>query len=407
MSLEEQIREALVQLASSMQQDLTNRANSIAAALARSADEERMAAEAEATSTFAAEIAAVRAEAERRVETESAKARTEAEEVLAVELSTLRAELQRAREHAESLRADAERAGERVEATAAELASLQDRASAAEQSADAMRDSEAAARVAERQVVMAELDRLAAAVRRIGQGASLSDVLTALADTVATETSRTAVLVAAGEGFQPLRVHGFDDVKPRAVSRAEVANLERGLPFAPLPPERVGLAVPVEIGGRTVAIVYADAASDSDIPVPSVWPEAIEILARHAALRLETLTALRTVQALGARPTASAAVATVGVSPAPPVGVSTTEDDQSARRYARLLVSEIKLYNENAVRLGRQKRDLIDRLRPEIERARQLYEARVPAHVPARATYFDDELVQTLADGDPALLGRN
>jgi hypothetical protein len=86
-------------------------------------------------------------------------------------------------------------------------------------------------------------------------------------------------------------------------------------------------------------------------------------------------------------------------------GASSTEDDQSARRYARLLVSEIKLYNESAVRLGRQHRDLFNRLRPEIDRARRLYEQRVPAHVPSRGTYFDDELVQTLADGDPALLG--
>ena len=71
----------------------------------------------------------------------------------------------------------------------------------------------------------------------------------------------------------------------------------------------------------------------------------------------------------------------------------------------RLLVSEIKLYNENAVRAGREKRDLLSRLRPEIERARRLYEERVPPTIVARAAYFHDELVHTLADGDAALLG--
>ena len=80
-------------------------------------------------------------------------------------------------------------------------------------------------------------------------------------------------------------------------------------------------------------------------------------------------------------------------------------DDQGAKRYARLLVSEIKLYNEAAVRVGRQKRDLLQRLRPEIERARRLYEERIPADVGARAAYFQQELVQTLADGDAGLLG--
>jgi hypothetical protein len=81
------------------------------------------------------------------------------------------------------------------------------------------------------------------------------------------------------------------------------------------------------------------------------------------------------------------------------------EDDGSARRYARLLVSEIKLYNEAAVRTGRERRDLLERLRPEIDRARRLYEARVPLSIGHRATLFQQELVQTLAEGDPNLLG--
>jgi hypothetical protein len=83
----------------------------------------------------------------------------------------------------------------------------------------------------------------------------------------------------------------------------------------------------------------------------------------------------------------------------------TRDDDASARRYARLLVSEIKLYNESAVRTGRERRDLLARLRPEIDRARRMYEERVPASLGDRATVFQQELIQTLAEGDPALLG--
>src|SRR6185295_14756278 len=78
------------------------------------------------------------------------------------------------------------------------------------------------------------------------------------------------------------------------------------------------------------------------------------------------------------------------------------DDEHGARRYARLLLSEIKLYNEPAVRLGRQQRDLLQRLKPEIDRARTLYEERIAG---SAAGYFDQELVQTLAGGDPALLG--
>ena len=46
------------------------------------------------------------------------------------------------------------------------------------------------------------------------------------------------------------------------------------------------------------------------------------------------------------------------------------------------------------------------RLRPQIERARALYDERVPAEQRARTSYFQDELIRTLAGGDRALLGQ-
>jgi hypothetical protein len=76
-----------------------------------------------------------------------------------------------------------------------------------------------------------------------------------------------------------------------------------------------------------------------------------------------------------------------------------------ARRFARLLVSEIKLYNEPKVREGRNNGDLYDRLREDIDRSRQMYNKRVAPPVAARHDYFHQELVNTLAEGDPAKLG--
>jgi hypothetical protein len=76
-----------------------------------------------------------------------------------------------------------------------------------------------------------------------------------------------------------------------------------------------------------------------------------------------------------------------------------------ARRFARLLVSEIKLYNEPKVREGRNNGDLYDRLREDIDRSRQMYDKRVAPPVAARHDYFHQELVNTLAEGDPAKLG--
>lgn len=90
-----------------------------------------------------------------------------------------------------------------------------------------------------------------------------------------------------------------------------------------------------------------------------------------------------------------------------PVEVSDEERPlhNDARRFARLLVSEIKLYNEQKVSEGRNQGDIYERLREDIDRSRQMYDKRVAPPVAARHDYFHQELVNTLAEGDPAKLG--
>jgi hypothetical protein len=90
-----------------------------------------------------------------------------------------------------------------------------------------------------------------------------------------------------------------------------------------------------------------------------------------------------------------------------PVEVSEGERrfHNDARRFARLLVSEIKLYNEQKVREGRDAGDLYNRLREDIDRSRQMYDKRVAPEVAGRFDYFHQELVNTLAEGDSAKLG--
>jgi hypothetical protein len=78
-----------------------------------------------------------------------------------------------------------------------------------------------------------------------------------------------------------------------------------------------------------------------------------------------------------------------------------------ARRFARLLISEIKLYNEQKVAEGRSEHDLYDRLREYIDRSREMYDKRVKAEVASRYDYFHGELVNTLAEGDVSKLGSN
>jgi hypothetical protein len=89
--------------------------------------------------------------------------------------------------------------------------------------------------------------------------------------------------------------------------------------------------------------------------------------------------------------------------------VEVNEDEKryhnEARRFARLLVSEIKLYNEPKVREGREAGDLYQRLRDDIDRSRQMYDKRVRPEVSGRYDYFHHELVTMLAEGDASRLG--
>ena len=78
---------------------------------------------------------------------------------------------------------------------------------------------------------------------------------------------------------------------------------------------------------------------------------------------------------------------------------------EEARRLARLLVSEIKLYNEEQVEEGRRKRDVYERLREDIDRSRQMYEERVEPRILKTTDYFYQELVRILAAGDARALG--
>lgn len=78
-----------------------------------------------------------------------------------------------------------------------------------------------------------------------------------------------------------------------------------------------------------------------------------------------------------------------------------------ARRFARLLVSEIKLYNEQKVTEGREANDLYDRLREAIDRSREMYDKRVQPAVASKFDYFHYELVNSLAEGVEDKLGAN
>ncbi|HUE88672.1 MAG TPA: GAF domain-containing protein [Vicinamibacterales bacterium] len=177
------------------------------------------------------------------------------------------------------------------------------------------------AQVKEREAELAALTRLLESIRGLDGATSLGEVLDALGQAAGREASRAAVLVVRNERLLGWKLCGFGprDNQPKgidlglhdsgvvgvAVGTARPVTTRDSQPaadgpgFAHLPSDRMGFAVPVIVGGRVVAVVYADTVTSDgrEHVVPSGWPEVIEILSRHAARCLESLTVQKAASA--------------------------------------------------------------------------------------------------------------
>lgn len=92
---------------------------------------------------------------------------------------------------------------------------------------------------------------------------------------------------------------------------------------------------------------------------------------------------------------------------APAMSSEDQEIHRKAQRFARLLVDEIKLYNQAQVAEGRQNRDLYDRLKEVIDKSRGTYQKRYGNTVAASANYLEHEIMRSLAEDDPSIMGAN
>lgn len=77
----------------------------------------------------------------------------------------------------------------------------------------------------------------------------------------------------------------------------------------------------------------------------------------------------------------------------------------SARRFAKVKIAEIQLYQASAVKAGRASRDLYGALKPHIDAARQAFEERFLSNGTRTADYLHSEFVRALANDDATLLG--
>ncbi len=180
------------------------------------------------------------------------------------------------------------------------------------------------------------------------------------------------------------------------------------------------LGLPIRVGERTMALLVAERGAGE-----RPWtPAALGVLIHVARLRLELDLArrrLRVASGEPARQEAPPGAETAVASPAPaapvepgptslapwsqePAPSPEARRQDEAGRFARLVATDIRLYNEEAVMMGRRHGDLAKRLGDQLERGRDAFRRRFPDLVADGQGILQDAFVQVLAGGDPSLL---
>ena len=156
---------------------------------------------------------------------------------------------------------------------------------------------------------LAQTVRLTSALRTLDDATSLGDILDRLAHSACQESGRTAVFLVNGRKLRGWRALGFENDDPIVGSdfepaetgvlgqavRLGVSQQHRNgdnarLPsFASAAGPRDAVALPVQVGGSVIAVLYADSAR-TDTPEDPEWLDTIDTMTKHAGRVLEAMT---------------------------------------------------------------------------------------------------------------------
>ncbi|HEY1937135.1 MAG TPA: hypothetical protein VGJ33_04280 [Candidatus Angelobacter sp.] len=268
-------------------------------------------------------------------------------------------------------------------------------------------------------------DLLNAAVAAIYESVTQAEILRHLLEGEARFAGRVALFVVKGSTINGWQGIGFEDndiikslnistgaglvgkaIHGRSPAGGPSQEFDAGFISSVKPPAGDQcLTLPLVVKDKVAAVIYADAGT---APGGTFDASGLHALTRFAAVWLE-LTAMR--KAGGAvtddvpQPQQAVMAASAAVAPA---AVPVSEEDElhkKARRFAKLLVEEIKLYNQPKVEEGKQRKDLYDRLKVDIEKSRSTYDKRYAESAVASSDYFNQELIRILADNDVSLMG--
>jgi len=179
-------------------------------------------------------------------------------------------------------------------------------------------------------------------------------------------------------------------LRKHAHQHSPAANLpsdSQGIPALPTEPASDDPSAACHVPGQAMAAAASASA-------PAVEAAAMAVESQNAPAEPLPLASAETEAAPGTPPVSS-------ISP------EHREVHRKAQRFARLLVDEIELYNRAQVAEGRKNKDLYDRLQNAIEKSRVTYHERYGNTVAGPGNYFQREIIRSLAEDDPSIMGAN
>ncbi len=207
-----------------------------------------------------------------------------------------------------------------------------------------------------------------------------------------------------------LRKQAQAHVESRNVPVAEPAAFQSPIPPVPAFNDPFASHTPAFASGQAMAAAASAEAPASvaspafEAPAPTMASESATAEVQSAAVEMDP--ALAEPLPIGHAHTETAPEAT----PETPVSSIPPEEQdvhRKAQRFARLLVDEIKLYNQAKVAEGRKNKNLYDRLKEAIEKSRATYQKRYGNTVAVSGNYFQHEIIRSLAEDDLSIMGAN
>ena len=208
--------------------------------------------------------------------------------------------------------------------------------------------------------------------------------------------------------------HNVDSGVPAAETLSHQAPAFNDPFAAHAPAFASGHALAAAASAGETSTPVASAAVEAPIPIPALAPAptmvADSATAEAESAITEVQSAVAEIDPALAEPLPIIHAETEATPETPPVAAISPEDQEvhrKAQRFARLLVDEIKLYNQAKVGEGRKNKDLYDRLKEAIEKSRGTYQKRYGHTVAASGNYFQHEIIRSLAEDDLSIMGAN